>query len=240
MLLELEHLIRLQQLENTATEARGQIADVPVRLEALEARVAEATAGVETATQALEEHRAARAAVEKDVAEVQGRLSRFKEQLMAVKTNKEYQAMQTEIAAAEHEVRRLEDQLLERMLEADDLGRNVVEAEKRLAEERAAVDAERAVLEEERTALEAQLTTFNAERNTVAEQLPGEAMALFETLARGRKGVAVVEARLGRCSSCQVRLRPQLFNDVRSNSALIQCESCQRILYFTEQRPVAS
>ena len=174
------------------------------------------------------------------MAEVQSRLNRFKEQLMAVKTNKEYQAMQTEIAAAEKEVRRLEDQLLERMLEADDLSRNVVEAEKRLAEERAAVDAERAVLEEERTALEAQLTTFDAERNTVAEQLPGEAMALFETLARGRKGVAVVEARQGRCSSCQVRLRPQLFNDVRSNSALIQCESCQRILYFTEQRPVAS
>ena len=240
MLPELEHLIRLQQLENTATEARGQIADVPVRLAALEARVAEAAGGGETATRALEEHRAARAAVEKDVAEVQGRLNRFKEQLMAVKTNKEYQAMQTEIAAAEKEVRRLEDQLLERMLEADDLSRNVVEAEKRLAEERAAVDAERAVLEEERTALEAQLTTFDAERNTVAEQLPGEAMALFETLARGRKGVAVVEARQGRCSSCQVRLRPQLFNDVRSNSALIQCESCQRILYFTEQRPVAS
>jgi len=235
MLPELEHLIRLQQLENTATEARGQLGDVPVRLEALEARVAEAAGGVDTATQALEEHRTARAGVEKDVAEFQGRLSRFKEQLMAVKTNKEYQVMQTEIAAAEHEVQRLEDQLLERMLEADDLSRNVVEAEKRLAEERAAVDAERAVLEEERAALEAQLTTFDVERNTVAE-----AMALFEMLAQGRKGVAVVEARQGRCSSCQVRLRPQLFNDVRSNSALIQCESCQRILYFTEQRPVTS
>jgi len=240
MLPELEHLIRLQQLENTATEARGQLGDVPVRLEALEARVAEAAGGVDTATQALEEHRTARAGVEKDVAEFQGRLSRFKEQLMAVKTNKEYQVMQTEIAAAEHEVQRLEDQLLERMLEADDLSRNVVEAEKRLAEERAAVDAERAVLEEERAALEAQLTTFDVERNTVAEQLPREAMALFEMLAQGRKGVAVVEARQGRCSSCQVRLRPQLFNDVRSNSALIQCESCQRILYFTEQRPVTS
>ena len=240
MLPELEHLIRLQQLENTATEARGQIEDVPVRLAALEARIAEAAGSVETTTGALDEHRAARASLEKDVAEVQGRLSRFKEQLMAVKTNKEYQAMQTEIASAEQEVQRLEDQLLERMLEADDLSRNVANAEKQLAEERSAVDAERAVLEEERTALEAQLATFDAERNAVAAQLPGEAMMLFETLARGRKGVAVVEARQGRCSSCQVRLRPQLFNDVRSNSALIQCESCQRILYFTEQRPVAS
>ena len=158
---------------------------------------------------------------------------------MAVKTNKEYQAMQTEIAGGEREVGRLEDQLLERMLEADDLGRDVTQAKQRLAEERTAVDAERERVEQERIALETQLATFDAERNKVAKQLPSQAMSLFDTLARGRKGVAVVEARQGRCTSCQVRLRPQLFNDVRSNSALIQCESCQRILYFAEHQAVA-
>ena len=239
MLPELQQLIRLQQLENTAIEARGQLEDIPARLDALEARLATHVECVEAANLALSEHRTSRAALEKDVAEVQTRLSRFKEQLMAVKTNKEYQAMQTEIAGGDREVGRLEDQLLERMLEADDLGRNVTQAEQLLAEERKAVDAERTRVEEERIALEAQLTTFEAVRSTVAEQLSTEVMSLFETLARGRKGVAVVEARQGRCTSCQVRLRPQLFNDVRSNDALIQCESCQRILYFAEHQAVA-
>ena len=239
MLPELQQLIRLQQLENAATEARGQLENIPARLEALDARLAEHAEGVEVATLALNEHRASRATLEKDVAEVQGRLSRFKEQLMAVKTNKEYQAMQTETAGAQREVGRLEDQLLERMLEADDLRLDVTHAEQRLAEERTAVDAERERVGQERTALEAQLTTFDAERNKVAEQLSSRAMSLFDTLARGRKGVAVVEAREGRCTSCQVRLRPQLFNDVRSNNALIQCESCQRILYLAEHQTVA-
>ena len=63
-------------------------------------------------------------------------------------------------------------------------------------------------------------------------------LALFETVASHRNGMAVVEARDGRCSSCQVRLRPQLFNNIRLNDSLIQCESCQRILYF-EMRPDA-
>ena len=239
MLPELQQLIRLQQLENTATEALGQLEDIPARLEALDARLAQHEEGVEVATLALNEHRTSRASLEKDVAEVQGRLSRFKEQLMAVKTNKEYQAIQTEIAGGERDVGRLEDQLLERMLEADDLGRDVANAEQHLTEERTAVDAERERVEQERSALEAQLTTFDAERNTVAEQLPPRAMSLFDSLARGRKGVAVVEARHGRCTSCQVRLRPQLFNDVRANNALIQCESCQRILYFAEHQTMA-
>ena len=239
MLPELEHLIRLQQLENTATEARELIEHIPARLEILEARIAEGTEGVGAATRALEDRRTSRATLEKEVAEVQSRLSRFKEQLMAVKTNKEYQAMQTAITGAEQEVRRLEDQLLERMLEADDLSLDVARAEQVLAKERSDVYTERARVEQERTAVEAQLTNFDAERNKVAGQLAPQTMALFDTVARGRKGVAVVEARQGRCTSCQVRLRPQLFIDVRSNSTLIQCESCQRILYFAEHRHVA-
>ena len=239
MLPKLEHLIRLQQLENTAIDARGRLEAVPDRLEALAARTAENTESVEAATRAVEEHRAARATLEKELAEIQGRLSRFKEQLMAVKTNKEYQAMQTEIAGAEREVQRLEDELLERMLESDDLSQIVAEAEQRLAEERVAIDEERARVEQERTALEERLTTFDVQRREVATQVPPQTMALFDMLARGRRGVAVVPAHGGRCTSCQVRLRPQLFNDVRSNSALIQCESCQRILYFVETPPTA-
>lgn len=239
MLPELEHLIRLQQLENTAIDARGQLENVPDRLEALEARTAEHTETVEVATRAVEKHRTARATLEKELAEIQGRLSRFKEQLMAVKTNKEYQAMQTEIAGAEREVHRLEDELLERMLETDDLSQSVAQAEQRLAEERVAIEEERTRVEQERTALEKQLTTFDLQRREVSTQVPPQTMALFDMLAGGRKGVAVVPAQGGRCTSCQVRLRPQLFNDVRSNSALIQCESCQRILYFAEPPPKA-
>ena len=236
---ELKQLIRLQQLENTATEARGQLEDIPARLEALERALAEHAEVVEAANLALNEQRTSRATLEKNVAEVEGRLNRFKEQLMSVKTNKEYQAMQTEIAVGEKEVRRLEDQLLERMLEADALSQDVIQAQQRLAEEQTRVDTGREHIEQERAALQAQLETFDLERSKVTEQLPSQAMSLFELLARERKGVAVVEAKLGRCTSCQVRLRPQLFNDVRLNSALIQCESCQRILYFAEHQAVA-
>jgi predicted nucleic acid-binding Zn-ribbon protein len=44
--------------------------------------------------------------------------------------------------------------------------------------------------------------------------------------------VAVAEARDGLCTICHVRLRPQVFNEVRKNESIIQCDSCRRILYF--------
>ena len=49
---------------------------------------------------------------------------------------------------------------------------------------------------------------------------------------RSRKGIAVAIAKDERCSQCQVRLRPQVFVQVRMNSGIVQCDSCQRILYY--------
>ena len=238
MLLELEHLIRLQQLEDRATRASEQINNIPVRLENLELQIAKRLKEVEDLNQTLAEHQPSRITLEKKVSEVQSRLGRSKEQLMAVKTNKEYQAMQTEISNGEEEIKRLEDDLLEKMLEGDDLDGNLRQADQLLVKERNIVEAEHARIEKERIELEQQITALQVGRNEIVSQLPSPIVALFEMLARGRKGIAVVEAANGRCSSCQVRLRPQLFNNVRSNSTLIQCESCQRILYFAEPRQV--
>ena len=232
MLPDLESLIQLQRLENAATDARAKIEALPGRLDAIEARVAARSREVTSTTQRLAVHKVDRQALEKELAQVQTRLTRFKEQLMEVKTNKEYQAMQSAIARGQEEVQRFEDKILERMLEADELTADVRQAEQHLADERGAAQQERAALEAKRTELEKQLVRFGNERSQLAGAASASAMSLFETLARQRKGVAVVQAYQGHCTSCQVRLRPQLFNDVRLNQSLVQCESCQRILYF--------
>ena len=86
---------------------------------------------------------------------INGRLSKFKDQLMEVKTNKEYTAMLKEIEAAQTELRRLEDRLLERMLEADDLAARQKEAEARLADDKGIIAGERAQLEDETARLRA-------------------------------------------------------------------------------------
>src|SRR6185436_3316103 len=80
-----------------------------------------ATARLAAAKEQLAENQNARRAIEKDVAVQQGRLSKFRETAMAVKTNVEFAAVQKEIAYAQGEIKNLEDKILERMLEADEL-----------------------------------------------------------------------------------------------------------------------
>src|SRR4029077_347053 len=91
----------------------------------------------------LAENQNARRAVEKDVAVHQGRLSKFREQAMAVKTNQEYHAVQKEIGFAQGEIKTIEDKMLELMGEGDDLTAAVKRAEAELASEQKTVEAER-------------------------------------------------------------------------------------------------
>src|SRR5205085_9430105 len=97
---DLQRLIKLQDLDLAAEAARKRIAEIPLAQQALDARVAAKNAVVAAVKDRIAQAQNARREIEKDLAVVQGRLSKFKGQLMEVKTNKEYQAMQKEMAVA--------------------------------------------------------------------------------------------------------------------------------------------
>jgi predicted nucleic acid-binding Zn-ribbon protein len=230
---DLQHLIRLQQLDTDIESARRRIAEIPSVQLALDARLAEQQAAVAAIKQRLAENQTRRRATEAEVASLQTRLSKYKGQLMEVKTNKEYQAMQKEIATAEESVRSQEDRILEQMEEGETLGRELKVAEAALKAQQDEISRERKRLEEEAAALHTRTTEASSTRTALAKELSPAALRLFEHVSRQRKGLAVAEARDGICTVCHVRLRPQVFNEVRRNESLIQCESCLRILYFS-------
>ena len=237
MLPDLERVIALHRLESTASEAQRRVAEAPERERFLEARLETARQSVAAAKTQLGDNQSARRLIEKDVAVHQGRLSKFRDQLMSVKTNVEYQAMQKEIEFAQKEVKSLEDRVLERMLEADDLGTALKSAETALASEQAVVENERRTLASEVASLNAAVDRIAKERAELVRTIEPRVLSIFELVARRRGGVAVAEARDGICTICHVRLRPQVFNTVRRNEEIVQCDSCNRILYFV---PIAA
>jgi uncharacterized protein len=237
---DLERLIALQKLDSTADAARKRLAAEPEHELALEARLDAARQRVAAAKEAVGVNKNARAALEKDVAVQQGRLSKFRETAMAVKTNQEYHAVQHEIAFAQTEIKSHEDKVLERMLEADDLTSALKKAEADLASETKATDAERRELVAKHAEMQASLGRIAVERSDLVAAMDKKILHLFEQVAKKRNGIAVAEARGGVCTICHVRLRPQVFNEVRKNESIIQCDSCRRILYFAgENAPAA-
>ena len=159
---------------------------------------------------------------------------------MAVKTNVEYQAIQKEIEFAQKEVKTLEDGILERMLEADELTATLKRAESELAAEQKAVDAERRTLTSELSELKTTLDRLTKERTALVASLNPKTFAIFDTVSKRRNGVAMAQARDGVCTICHVRLRPQVYNTVLRNEEILQCDHCNRILYHIPAPPTTA
>src|SRR5437870_3577956 len=234
---DLERLIALQRLDSAAEAARRRLAEEPERERALETRLESPHQRVAHAKEHLTANQTARREIDKEVAVHQARLSKYREQAMAVKTNVEYHAIQKEIGHAQGEIKTHEDRMLERMLEADDLAAAAKKSEADLAAEQKAIDADRKAMAAEHAELQAGLEKIAGERAAIVAAMDKQALAIFELVSRRRNGVALAEARDGICTICHVRLRPQVFNTVRRNEEIIQCDSCNRILYFVPKQP---
>jgi predicted nucleic acid-binding Zn-ribbon protein len=227
----LEHLIRLQQLETDAGERKRRLADLPARVMKADAAVAAAKAAREAVAAQVAENTASRRAADRELGVVQARLTKYKDQLMEVKTNKEYTTMQHEIATAEDGVRGFEDQILTLMMSADELAASLKAADAAVAAEERTAAAVRSDVETERGRLEAELAGLTSTRAAIEQQMSPEYVRLFNDGVATRRGVAVSAIRDGHCEACQVTVRPQQIMQARRGDDIVLCESCKRILY---------
>ena len=227
----LEHLIRLQQLETDAGERKRRLADLPARVAEAEAAVAAARAARDAVAAQVAENTAARRAADQELGVVQGRLTKYKDQLMEVKTNKEYTTMQHEIATAEDGVRTFEDRILTFMLQADELAAALKAADAAVAAEERKAASVRGEVETERGRLDTELAGLTATRASIERQMSPEYVRLFNDGVATRRGVAVSPIRDGHCQACQVTVRPQQIMQARKGDDIVLCESCKRILY---------
>jgi predicted nucleic acid-binding Zn-ribbon protein len=228
---DLDHLIELQQLETAAEGARRLVAATPQRIAGLDAQLAAAETALATAREQKVQSETERRTLEKDLAAIRARRSKFLDQTIEVKTNREYHALQHEIQMADDEIKRLEDRILENMLALDDTNAVIAEAEAARTEAEGAVTAQKQTLEIERKHAEGSLAEIARQREAVAARISPQAYAIFDTVSRGRKSPAVAAVVNGLCSVCHVRIRPQIDQDVRRREQIVQCESCTRILY---------
>ena len=234
MLPVLQTLIALQALDTAAEAARRRLAELPASEQAIARKITSAQAAVDLAKAGHTENQHQRRELEKQVAAVDARLSRFDDHRAAVKTNHEYTALLHEIATAKSEKDALEEQILVLMESADTLQGTVTETERALTTVRKEGDAARASLVVEQRALEADLVRIAAEKADVSTSVDKASLARYEQLLKQRKMVAVAEMKGELCTACHVRLRPAVSQQVRRNAELVACDSCQRILYYTK------
>ena len=237
---DLKAVVELQQIDLRIAELTAQIDTLPSQIQALETQLDEFIHAHEDRKQRLAQNQKERRDLEADIQAIQARISKHKDQLYEVKTNEQYRAMLKEIEGEEAKIRKIEDQLLEEMIEAEQLEKLIREAASRLEAEKARVAGEVKQLQALRQADVEERERLEKQREADAAGLSAGVLDLYERVRKARRGQAVAEVREDFCTACNVRLRPQLFNEVRGNQALLTCENCDRILYYVEPPPTDS
>ena len=140
---DLDSLVKFQSAETEFRRLEVLLAEIPVRRRAIAQRQDAERAKLEDVRSAVEVAQKSRKQLEASVQDLETRRSKYKGQLMEVKTNKEYTAMLHEIEAVEKEIRAKEDQILADMERLEGLAAEVRRAEGTHKETEATLSDER-------------------------------------------------------------------------------------------------
>ncbi len=238
MLPDIENLLRLQEADNAIRRLQEEIAELPRRVALIEQKLAGTKAQLESAQAGVKADEAARRKHETAITDLRGRISKYRDQSLDVKTNEQYKALLHEIQFAEKEIAETEDKILELMVNADARDKQVKAAHIELKEETAEIEKEKAEARERTAEDEKQLAEWRAKRDQLRTGVGDDLLRHYERVAKFR-GTGISEVRDHKCIGCQVMLRPQTYNDVRAGQQAVMCDSCQRILYINPAEETA-
>ena len=212
---------------------------------ALPKHIAEIEKKLESRQRRLDHDRAALVANQKDRKGLEGeiqasdqKISKLKTQMMEAKTNDQYRAFQHEIDFCQQEIRGHEDRILELMTEADPLEKAVKAAEGALAVEKKQVEGEKTKARERTAVDQKEIDGLLIERKQILSEMTPKIASEYERIRKGRAGVAIAEVVKGRCSKCNIQIRPQFLQELKRQDAVMVCESCKRMLYWNPPQNV--
>ena len=230
----LEKLLILQDRDQKIRQIQLEVKTLPQQRKNLEAQLAANAATLESLKQRARQLEIERKKLELDVGTRQNSISRLKTQQYETRKNDEFQAIGHEIERYEKEIVQLEDQELELMEQADKLKSEISTQEKMAAAGRDSVNRQLVDLDQKAKTLEARLGDLAKEREQLATTIDEDVLYRYERLFSSKGDAAVVAVEHGVCTGCHMKVTTQTAVRAKSDSEIVSCEQCGRILYAPE------
>ena len=214
-----------QKGEKEALE--GEVADLEGKVAGAQSAIAEKSGELAT----LEEEKNK---LEEGIATELENIRRSEANQKEIKTQKEYQAVSREISTAKKLSSELEEQLLQKIGQIEELRVAIAELEENLSSLEQNIDGQKGEVQGRIDRLDEEIVRVSGAREEIVKGLPATMVKRYGMLREQRRGIAVVEARGGSCLGCNMQLPPQLYNTLFRVDELINCPHCQRILVLRQ------
>jgi predicted nucleic acid-binding Zn-ribbon protein len=224
-------LVKMQELALEIQAAHAVVDGAPAKIEEAESRFRERNAeyvAIKERYDAIEADRRERSL---ELQTLEDTRKHYQDSLMQVKNQREYAAVLKEIDAAKASIGQHEEAILASMEEVETLKSDLEARAAHIETERAIVEKEREEVEAAVAEAQARIAHHAAERAQIESKLPPALVANVSRVEEGRKGIFLVRVERESCSACHVRLRPQVYQEIRQASKIHVCGSCRRYLY---------
>jgi hypothetical protein len=227
-------LLDLQEIDGRIRDLQQEIRDIPQRKDQEQERLCGAREALDRAQAELKNAQLRVNEVELEIEARQDRIQTLKKNQVLLKTNKEFQMHNLEIARLEGEISDYESRQIAALDDVIPVKHRVAEAQAKLKEDQETVDAYIAELDARLAAVQEELTTVKTERAEAAKTVTPQFMFYYERLL-AKKWPVVVE--LGDdcvCDGCHLVQPPSVGQMVRRNQGIVACQMCGRILYMKQ------
>ncbi len=227
----LDILYALQQKDDQLKEIEAIIREIPLKIKELEDERDSRSDMIEKAKKKLNHNSEERKKLEREIAAIRDKIGKYKEQMKKVTTNKEYQGFSNEIKFEEANIVGVEEKIIEKMIESDEIMGMIREAEgefKKIAETyNQQIKDMRSNLDYHKNKLAEETQNKKEMRTRVDPKL----LKAYDNLYAKKAGKVVSYVHTDFCGVCNIKIRPQVLSEMIISNDVLVCESCGRILF---------
>ena len=231
----IEKLLVIQDRDSRIHKLTAEKNRIPLDIENLKQRIAAARAKVDAGREQAKQSEKEQKRIDGDIEAKKGTVAKFKTQLLSIKKNEEFHALQHEIQAVETEIRALEDREIEFMEQLEGIKKTIQTEEGACKTVVSQLESQIADLEKRGQLIDGQLAELEKSRSELASGVDAPALGLYERIMKSKKDAAIVGIHLGNCQGCHIKLTTQTINNVKASEGIISCTNCARILYWNPE-----
>jgi hypothetical protein len=229
---QIKILAELQKIDSQIFHLKKELAIQPAAQKRIEEDFEHKKAGFKAAETQLKSDQLKQKEREGELAAKEEKIKKLQGQLYALKTNKEYTAMDMEIKGAKADNSLLEEEILKLLDVVEESKSRLVGEKDKLADEEKVVKAELDTLKKKSGELAAQIADLQEKRKAYTPNIDPKLLTQYERILDKREGLAIVPVYHGACGGCHIGLTSQLQNEIQMSEKLITCEDCARMLYW--------
>jgi predicted nucleic acid-binding Zn-ribbon protein len=230
MIKELKILVKMQECDDIIGEKEILTKQLPEELNNLKQNLETANNNLAETENALEENLKTQKLKELDIKANNEKIEKYKNQLLTIKTNKEYKALNSEVSHLENKNSETDDELIVLMEEEVNIIAllEIDKKEQKKADNELKANEEK--LRKKIEDVEKDIAEYRNKRNILAKELNPQLVRRYALLIKNKNRKAVVFSDNNACGGCGYNIRPQLIIEINEGQKIINCENCGRLL----------